>query len=78
MTIITHYHMLSFFILVGVGHSAVTSAFLAGLPSRTMYETAAVKSKRTTHLFWSDGKNAAPAVICEVENIPILEPIPEG
>mmetsp|Transcript_20998 Transcript_20998/g.42343 ORF Transcript_20998/g.42343 Transcript_20998/m.42343 type:complete len:304 (-) Transcript_20998:181-1092(-) len=27
---------------------------------------------------WADGKNAAPAIMCEVENVPILEPVPEG
>ena len=27
---------------------------------------------------WADGKNAAPAIMCEVEKVPILEPIPDG
>ncbi|KAL3770232.1 hypothetical protein ACHAWO_009546 [Cyclotella atomus] len=40
-------------------------------------QTAPELRKRTS-IFWGDGKNAAPAVLCEVENIPVLEPIPEG
>lgn len=27
---------------------------------------------------WAEGKNAAPAIMCEVENVPILDPIPDG
>lgn len=27
---------------------------------------------------WAEGKNAAPAIMCEVENIPLLDPIPDG
>lgn len=27
---------------------------------------------------WADGTNAAPAIMCEVDNIPLLDPVPDG
>lgn len=47
---------------------------------RHNYNSASIHSKArmTTSLFWGDGKVAAPAIICEVENVPILEDIPKG
>jgi hypothetical protein len=27
---------------------------------------------------WAEGKNAAPAIMCEVENVPLLDSIPDG
>lgn len=27
---------------------------------------------------WADGKNAAPAIMCEVEKVPLLDSIPDG
>ena len=37
----------------------------------------AAAAKQTTDA-WAEGKNAAPAIMCEVENVPILDPIPDG
>jgi hypothetical protein len=72
MAIIFSYGIVGFFLM-----SFSSSAFTAVVPSSTSHDQS-LKFNRRTPLCWSDGKNAAPAVLCEVENIPILEPIPEG
>jgi hypothetical protein len=54
-----------------LGHLAV-EAFVPASAQRSGH------ASTCTALNWSEGKNAAPAVLCEVENVPILEPIPEG
>jgi len=27
---------------------------------------------------WAEGINAAPAIMCDVENVPLLDPVPAG
>ena len=62
-------YILGVFLFIGRN---IISAFTARLATSTTGSVA------TTSLFWGDGENAAPAVICDIDNIPILEPIPEG
>ena len=66
------FYTLSFCILICLQIIEGTFAFLGPSP---------LLSKRAVHLhatLGAGGKNAAPAIMCEVENVPLLDDVPDG
>ena len=71
----THYLLLFVCIWWHIGHNA---AYAFSTPTGTSSAQGGISRRFSTTLYWSDGKNAAPAIMCEVENIPLLDPVPNG
>lgn len=77
--------MVSYLLFLCVGlQIAYTSAFLAPTTKCSLkhrqngvISTSSLNAVEKADA-WAGGTNAAPAIMCEVENVPLLDPVPEG